>query len=700
MLYIELGFPGKSRVDREWRRAYTSIVAMQDESHTTPLKTPRATSFRVRETLLICVLLIAATLAVYWRAGGFEFVPHDDGSYVYQNHHIQKGLDLETVKWSFATFYCHNWHPLTWLSHALDWRLYGQNAGGHHITNLLLHMANCLLLFAALSRMTGSVRRSGFVAALFALHPLHVESVAWVAERKDVLSALFWMLTLLAYKSYSDKRGRARYALVMGTFALGLMSKPMLVSLPIVLLLLDTWPLRRTNALAEKAPLFALAAASCVVTYAAQLYSGAAQTLENYPVGVRVANALVSCVAYAWKMIWPRGLSPFYPHPEDTLPVWQVAGSAALLAGVTYAAIRLRPRAPYVFVGWLWYLVTLAPVIGLVQVGEQAMADRYTYIPLVGLFIIIAWGVPDLLRVRFRKAILAGGAAVVLACLMVGAWSQVGCWRNMDALMQRVYDCAPENYGVRCWIASYLDKQGKWDVAYALLSRSLENRAGLAGVHNGLGCLLSEKGRVEEAAVHFRKALKLKPNLVTAHNNLGTIYMNWGHVEDALRQYREAARIDPYKAEPHFNIASALASLGQTEEALSEYDRAAQLDPQRVDAICKAGIMLLQLGRNDDAIARFRAAAETAPESPGPPFLLGNALCRRGQTDEAIEQLRKAVALKKDWGPAHYSLAVALSAKGDYAEALREARIAQRCGYAPDPKFLKTLTEESTRPGR
>lgn len=648
-----------------------------------------------RDGVLICAFLVAGTLAVYWRVLGFGFVAYDDGIYVYLNRHIQHGLTLATVKWAFGSFCCHNWHPLTWLSHALDWQTHGHSAGGHHLTSLLLHMASSLLLFAALSRMTKSVWRSGFVAALFALHPLHVESVAWIAERKDVLSTLFLMLTLIAYARYTEKRGILWYLSVVLAFALGLLAKPMLVSLPLLLLLLDRWPLRREGAfLVEKLPLFALAAGSCVVTYAAQATTGAAQTLDHYPVGVRIANALVSYVAYIVKMAWPRHLAVFYPHPGNTLPAWQVMGSAAMLMAVTLAAVRLRKAAPYVMVGWLWYVVTLVPVIGLVQVGQQAMADRYTYVPLIGLFIIIAWGVPDMLARRQRATArlgLAVAAAAVLLALMGCTRAQVLSWRNTGTLIRHAYESSPDDYRMRCWVALYMDKTGDWNGAYSLLSHSLGHRPNVDRVYNQLGYLLAEKRRYEEAEHCFDKAIEINPELADAHNNLGTVYLSWGRADDALGEFLEAARLAPFNAEPHFNAGNALAALGQIEEALDEYDQAATLDPTRDDAMQKAGLMLMALGRDEEAIEKFRAASEAAPDSPAPHFLLGNVLSRRGDIDQAIVELRRAVAIKRSWGPAHYALALALAQKGDSRAALREAQLAARLGCAPDPKLVRAL---------
>jgi hypothetical protein len=397
-------------------------------------------------SLCIYLTLALATLAVFWQVLGHDFVNYDDPDYVYRNPNVQSGITLSSIKWAFTTGHAANWHPLTWLSHMLDWQLFGDNPGWHHLTNLFLHIANTLLLFAVLKRMTNALWRSAFVAAAFALHPLHVESVAWVAERKDVLSTLFWMLTIAAYLRYLERPGTGRYLLTLLIFALGLMAKPMLVTLPFVLLLLDYWPLGRfqfgqivksvgqqsrkslnafshwklsRHLLLEKVPLFALSAISSIVTFLVQRTAGAVTSVETLPLKLRIANTFVSYLTYIQKMVWPSRLAMFYPYPDKTDLIWQTVVFALLLLIISLGVIWLMRRRRYLLTGWLWYLGTLVPVIGLVQVGDQALADRYTYVPLTGLFIIIAWGVPDLIaKWRFRKHALAASAIAVLL-----AWS-------------------------------------------------------------------------------------------------------------------------------------------------------------------------------------------------------------------------------------------------------------------------------------
>ncbi len=407
-----------------------------------------ATESTKKRLLIISLFLIIASFMAFWQVTRCDFINYDDDKYLTDNSHVQDGLTVEGITWAFTTGYAANWHPLTWISHMVDVQLFGLQPGWHHLTNLLFHLASTLLLFLVLHRMTKALWQSAFVAALFALHPLHVQSVAWVAERKDVLSTFFWMLTMGTYASYVAKPGLKRYLTLLLCFALGLMAKPMLVTLPFVLLLLDYWPLQRLEQkrppqeglskdksttspvripvqpvghwplirplLIEKIPLFALAALSSIVTYLVQHHGGAVQSLETFPPGVRMANAFVSYITYMVKMLWPTNLAVFYPYPTSW-PLWQVLGSAALLITITVLVIRGAKKRPYAAVGWFWYVGTLVPVIGVVQVGRQALADRYTYIPLVGLFIIVAWAVPELLKKwPYRKETLITLSALCL----------------------------------------------------------------------------------------------------------------------------------------------------------------------------------------------------------------------------------------------------------------------------------------------
>ncbi len=448
-----------------------------------PCRTKEREQQRTKKRLLIIsLLLIIATFMAFWQVTHCDFINFDDPEYVTDNRHVQDGLTVEGILWAFTTGHAANWHPLTWISHMVDVQLFGLQPGWHHLTNLLFHLANTLLLFLVLNRMTKALWQSAFVAALFALHPLHVESVAWVAERKDVLSTFFWMLTMGMYVSYVARPGLTRYLTLLLCFALGLMAKPMLVTLPFVLLLLDYWPLQRLEQkkppqevrkplskdkkrtppvkapvqpvdhwplirplLTEKIPLFVLAVLSSIVTYLVQHHGGAVESLEAFPPSARVANAFVSYSTYMVKMLWPTNLAVFYPHPR-WWPLWQVLGSVVLLIAITVLAIRGAKKRPYAAVGWLWYVGTLVPVIGVVQVGSQAMADRYTYIPLVGLFIIVAWAVPELLKKwPYRKEALIVLSALCLLCLFLVTWRQVGYWRNSIALYDHALEVTDAN---------------------------------------------------------------------------------------------------------------------------------------------------------------------------------------------------------------------------------------------------------------
>jgi tetratricopeptide (TPR) repeat protein len=496
------------------------------------------TALLTRHFLALCIslVLIAVTLVVFWQVRNHEFITFDDDQYVTNNPHVKSGLALSGAIWAFRAFYSNNWHPLTWLSHMLDCELYGLNAGEHHLTNLMFHIANTLLLFLFLKRMTGALWRSSFVAALFALHPLHVESVAWVSERKDVLSTFFLMLTMGAYLRYVTIPRLSGYLLVLLWFAMGLLSKPMLVTLPFMLLLLDYWPLGRfrleelrnnrnvstqkslnlsdqrlsvLHLVLEKTPFFALSAVSCILTFFAQ--QRIVQSFEYFPFESRIANALVSYVSYIEKMIWPSPMAILYPYP-DHFHIWGIAGATLFLVGVTLLVLRAVRSYPYLAVGWLWYLGTLVPLIGLVQVGMQAMADRYTYLPFIGLFIMIAWGVPDILKGwRYQKIILAVSSSLFLLIFAILTWMQVQRWQNSLTLFEHTVHVTAKNFLI----------------------------------HNKLGNALLRQGKIQEAIVHYTEALRGLPNFADAHYSLALAYLMIGNRGAAMEEYEILKKIHP-----------------------------------------------------------------------------------------------------------------------------------------------------------
>jgi tetratricopeptide (TPR) repeat protein len=569
----------------------TAIMAMvtRDNAH-------KGTFYNIRAELLIFLLLVMVTFAVYWQVRNYSFVHIDDSQYVTENQHVQAGLSIESIIWAFSSQHAANWHPITWLSHMMDIELYGLNPGAHHQTNIIFHLFNTLLLFFVFRKMTGGLWQSGFVAALFAIHPLHVESVAWVAERKDVLSTFFWMLTMFSYARYAAHPGINRYLPVVGFFMLGLMAKPMLVTLPFVLLLLDFWPLRRMqfNSTAddghklqqrsqgllifwEKIPLFSLALTSSVMTFLAQKSGGAVGSMELYPLTTRVANALVAYVKYIGKMIWPANLAVFYPY-SDSLPGWQVIGAGALLGLITFAAIQFFRQRPWFAVGWLWFLGTLVPVIGLVQVGLQAMADRYTYIPLIGVFIIVAWGVPELLhRWRHKEKLLGLTAISVIIMLGVTSWMQTRYWENSHALFKHALDVTENNYLAHNAFGNALKEQGKNDEAMRHYLSALEIKPDYAAPHYSMGHTLAGQGKLDDAINHFKKALQIKPDYAEAHDNLGYAFMMQGKIEQAILHYSDALRMKPDDAEIHNRLGLALVSQGQFANAVIHFQKAVNL---------------------------------------------------------------------------------------------------------------------------
>lgn len=566
----------------------------------------------MRSEAFFCLILITAVLLVYWQVGDHEFVNYDDNVYITENAQVQKGLTSEGIIWAFTTNHTGNWHPLTWISHMLDCELYGLNSRGHHLNNVLLHMANAILLFVVLRWMTGAVWRSGLVAALFALHPLHVESVAWAAERKDVLSTFFWMLTILAYVYYVHRPGRRRYLLVVVTFALGLMAKPMLVTLPFVLLLLDYWPLNRfqpqampdsvadkplgfrssddnsspiRKAILEKTVLFVMSFSSCFITILAQQKGGAVSVLEVLPFKLRVANGLVSLVAYMGKMIWPLRLAVFYPHPGGGLQMWKAMAAGLFLLIASTVALVVARRYRYVLVGWLWYLGTLVPVIGLVQVGEQAMADRYTYVPLIGLFIIVVWGFADLVkRWRWKRWLASVTAAAIVLALMAASWVQVGHWKDSITLFKHTLEVTNSNYVANYSLGNALARQGDLAEAVFHYHKALQINPNFAEAHNNLGNTLALQGNLAKAITHYKKALHINPDHVEAHRNLAVALDRQGKHQEALQHYVEALRISPDDAQSHNNLGVALAEQGKLKEAAVHFIEALRIDPNFEEA--------------------------------------------------------------------------------------------------------------------
>ena len=586
-------------------------------------------------TACICIGLALLTWAVFAQTLRYDFVNYDDPSYVYQNTRITSGFSLTNVVWAFTHVHSENWHPLTTITHMLDCQLYGLKAGWHHFTNVLLHTVAGVLLFLALQRMTGALWRGAFVAALFAVHPLHVESVAWIAERKDVLSGVFFMLTLLAYFHYTRAPSIGRYLILALVVALGLMSKPMLVTLPFVLLLLDYWPLGRFQArrtggrrqllqlIVEKIPLIALSAASSIVTFLAQ--RGAIGWTEQLPVSARISNAIVTYLVYIWQMLWPPKLAVFYPHPENRLPIWAITLALVVLAGITIAACLLRKRAPYLIVGWLWYLGMLVPVIGLVQVGWQGHADRYTYLPQIGLYIAVTWTATDLTASwRFQRIALAAAAALLVAALSWRAWLQTSYWRDSETLFTHALavtsnnDVALNNLGI-----IFLDK-GQLDDAISKLEAAIDLRPENGPAHDNLAKALLRKGRLAEAMVHYRKFLEIEPGNVEARNTLGTALIQQRRVNEAIAQWQEALALQPDNGNAASNLAWVFAtcpedSIRDGARAVDLAQKAMRLSGGKIPMIFRVlAAAYAENGRFSDAIDTAQRGADLANRTGNP----------------------------------------------------------------------------------
>jgi tetratricopeptide (TPR) repeat protein len=641
----------------------------------------------------VCGFLLLAVAMVFGQTVCHEFINFDDDQYAYENRHVSQGLTMPGVAWAFCDRHAANWHPLTWLSLMLDCQLYGLSAGGCHLTNVLLHAAAAILLFLLLWRMTGGFWPSALVAGLFAVHPLRTESVAWVAERKDVLSGLFFVLTVGAYAGYVRRPfSLVRYLAVMFSFALGLMAKPMLVTLPLLLLLLDYWPLRRLTSAAaetpapgngrggrwslpaervlEKVPLLLLVAASALVTLWAQ--AEAVLPADYYPRWWRIGNALISYVAYLGQFFYPLGLAIVYPRPGLALPLWRIFGALFLLGSITAAALIWRRRCPYLLVGWLWYLAALVPVIGLVQVGSQTMADRFTYLPQIGLAIALAWAMADGCRGFLHRRGMCSGAATLLLVVLAGcAWRQTCFWCDSKTLWTHALACTARNGVAHHALGAVLLKQRRIDEAIPHFQQAMEIAPGDAGSHFNMGIILQSRGQIEEALRQFRMAVELKPKVAEFRAALGDFLINRGQLDEAIVHLRKAVEIQPDFAVAHYHVAGALARRGRLDEAIAHYQKSLEIEPRYVAANGSLGDCFAAQGNFDEAIRHYQVVLQMNPHDVQGHIQLGNVLSRQGRPRAAEGYFRQALQREPANAEACLGLGVTLEQQGKTTEALR-----------------------------
>ncbi|UCF42918.1 MAG: tetratricopeptide repeat protein [Planctomycetota bacterium] len=645
--------------------------------------------FERYKAALICVILAGATFGVYWQVLRSDFVNFDDPIYVTENEYVNTGFSWENIRWAFTAGKVSYWHPLTWLSHMLDCELYGLRPGLHHLTNLIIHIANSLLVFLVFRGMTGAVWRSAFVAAVFALHPVNVDSVAWVAERKNVLSTLLWFLTMWGYASYV-RRGRAgRYLVTLLLFVVGLLAKPMLVTLPFVMLVLDFWPFGRLGGegnkvkageqrsqifrlVWEKVPFFILSGISIYLSSLSIRRLGITTPMGLVPMKLRIMQALVSYVSYLSKIVLPRKLAVFYPYP-DGVAVWRSAVALLFLVCVTFLLVWVFRRKRYAAVGWLWYVGTLVPVIGLVQAGLwPATADRWLYVPAIGVFVVASWGVGEFVgRVRLRRIAVGTAAGVCICTLMVCTWIQLGYWRSGFTLFTRALEVTKDNYIAHLNLGNEYLREKDNNEAIGHYKRAIELHRDYVEAHYNLGIALGLERRYEEAIEAYRRVLRLKEQHGRTFFYLATALARTGHVDEAISYYKKQLEIDAEDMEALSNFGLALVKKGRYEEAIGHYNKALELEPESAGVLTNLGSALGKAGRVEEEIACYRKALSLQSDLTAAHYNLAKALAGQGKSDEAIVEYREALRLRPDDMDAHYGLGLVLEGQGRYDEAVK-----------------------------
>jgi protein O-mannosyl-transferase len=696
-----------------------------------------------RQRLIVYLALIIVTCAVFWQMNQFDFINFDDNAYVTKNSHIQSGITPDGIGWAFGTKYYGLWNPLTWLSLMFDYQLHGLNAGGYHLTNLIFHVLSTLLLFWLFVRMTGAIWKSAFVAALFALHPLHVESVAWIAERKDVLSAFFWMLTLCLYVYYTEKPVIRRYWLVLFCFACALMSKPMVVTLPVVMILLDYWPLDRLQSrkivttmpevipvftnkgkkknksekealkknispthekklsepkiagiiplwqLKEKLPFFILSAVTVFIT----LYAPNKPSVKHFPLSSRLANAPVAFVTYLEKTFWPHDMAIFYPF-SDQIALWKVLGASLLILVISIGVTVMLKRLPYLFTGWLWYVITIAPVIGIIQISASApyaMADRYHYLPSIGIGIMLAWGMPLLFqRSDILKKILFPAGIAVLAILSILTWKQCGYWKDSFELFGHALQVTKADDLTHHGFGRSLLMKGKIDEAIAHFNEAIRLKPDNILPYFNRGAAYAKSGRHQEAIEDYTEVIRLKPDYADAYNNRGLSFDELGWHQRAIEDYTEAIRLKPDHVNAYNNRGIAFGELGQYQRAIEDYTEAIRLKPDDADTYNYRGITYGKLDRHQMAIADYTEAIRLKPDHNEALSNRGVAYVNLNQYQRAIEDYNEAIRLKPDDADAYNNRGTTYLLQGKKKLACSDAKKACQLGNCKALEITKS----------